>query len=300
MDERGLCAAARTLGVPLLENEPLALYTTFRIGGPARFFARPGTMAALRALRLAARACGVPCAVVGNGSNLLVPDEGFPGLVLRTADGPAVREGNALRAPAGALLSRVALTALEEGLTGLEFAHGIPGTVGGAVVMNAGAYGGEIAQVLQSSAASDGEGNVLSLTREQHRFGYRRSVYKDQPGWLCEEAVFVLTPGDRPAIRGRMDDLAARRREKQPLDRPSAGSVYKRPEGMFAGKLIEDCGLKGCAVGGAQVSEKHAGFIVNRGGATCADVLALMDRIEETVFARFGVRLEREVRVLRP
>jgi len=299
MNENSFLKRAAELGTPVLEYEPLSRYTTFRIGGPARFLARPAGPAALRALRLAAAECGLPCVILGNGSNLLAADEGYPGVVLRTPDGPAVREGDVLRVPAGALLSRAAQTALEQGLTGLEFAHGIPGTAGGAAVMNAGAYGGEIAQVLCGSAASDETGRAFDLGAAEHAFGYRRSVYTAHPDWLCESVSFALTPGDPAAIRARMDELAARRREKQPLEYPSAGSVYKRPEGHFAGRLIEDCGLKGRAVGGAQVSEKHAGFIINTGDATCADVLALMALVEKAVYERFGVRLEREIRLLK-
>lgn len=298
MDEHTLKTVAAGLCVPLLSQEPMKNHTTFRIGGPARWFAAPQTEAQFRALYLAAQDADIPCAVVGNGSNLLVSDEGFSGLVLRTPDGPAEREDDTLRVPAGALLSRVAQAALEHGLSGLEFAAGIPGTVGGAVVMNAGAYGGEIAQVLRESAAIDEAGRQLCLSLAEHRFGYRHSVYKDHPGWVCENAVFALHPDNPAAIRARMEDYAVRRREKQPLELPSAGSAYQRPKGFFAGKLIEDCGLKGCCVGGAQVSVKHAGFIVNTGGATCVDVLALMEHIEQTVYARFGVRLEREVRLL--
>lgn len=290
---------AHALGVELLENVPLASLTTFRIGGPARWLARPQTTAELRALRAAAAEAGIRCALIGNGSNLLAADEGFDGLILKLPEGEIERRGDTLCASGGTLLSRLAAAALEAGLTGLEFASGIPGTVGGAVVMNAGAYGGEIAQVLASAEASDAQGRCFTLDAAAHRFGYRRSVYKEHPDWVCERACFALTPGDPALIRARMEEMAARRREKQPLDKPSAGSTYKRPEGYFAGRLIEDAGLKGYTVGGAQVSEKHAGFIVNLGGATCADVLALMEHIEAEVAARFGVTLEREVRLLR-
>lgn len=298
MDGNALIAEAARLGVPLLEQELMKNHTTFRVGGPACWFAAPKTARQLWLLLSAARESNIPCVVIGNGSNLLAPDEGYAGLVLRTPDGVIEREGDTLRASAGTLLSKVAQAALEYGLSGMEFAGGIPGTVGGAVVMNAGAYGGEISQVLRESTARTETGDLTRLSNAGHAFGYRQSVYKSHPAWICEEASFTLHPDDPSAIRARMEDFAARRREKQPLELPSAGSVYKRPEGCFAGKLIEDCELKGFTVGGAQVSMKHAGFIVNIGGASCADVLAVMAHIEETVFLRFGVRLEREVRLL--
>lgn len=299
MERNALIQTAENLKTELLLQEPMKNHTTYRIGGPARYFAAPETADQLWRLLCAARDAGIPSAVIGNGSNLLVPDEGYPGLVLRAPGGSIEREGDALRVPAGTLFSKAAQAALEYGLSGLEFAGGIPGTVGGAVVMNAGAYGGEVAQILQESYARDESGSVLCLSCAEHDFGYRESIYKHHSNWICEGAVFMLRPDDPAVIRARMEDYAARRREKQPLELPSAGSVYKRPSGYFAGKLIEDCGLKGYTVGGAQVSPKHAGFIVNIGGATCADVLKLMTHIEKTVFDRFGVRLEREVRLLK-
>lgn len=298
MDELRLKQAAAELQIPLLEREPMKNHTTFRIGGPARFFAAPQTAEQFYLLLKEAGETQIPCTVVGNCSNLLVADEGFAGLVLRTPSGPVKQAGDTLCAPAGVLLSSLAQFALERGLSGLEFAGGIPGTVGGAVVMNAGAYGGEISKVLCESTARDGQGTMLHLDNPSHHFGYRESIYKEHPTWVCEGAVFSLHKDDSAAIRARMEDYAVRRREKQPLELPSAGSIYKRPEGHFAGKLIEDCGLKGYAVGGAQVSPKHAGFIVNTGGATCKDVLKVMEHVEEAVYTRFGVRLEREVRLL--
>ena len=248
-------------------------------------------------LDMAAR-CGARPLVMGNGTNLLAPDEGLDRLVIDTSAGLSRVEAGGtpgtILAEAGASLARVADFACRQGLAGLEFAHGIPGTVGGAVCMNAGAYGGEMAQVVREATLLLPEEGI----RAEMAFGYRRSFLTDHPDAVVLRAEFCLTPGDPAAIRGRMKELLEKRRASQPLEFPSAGSTFKRPEGYYAGTLIDQCGLKGLTVGGAQVSEKHAGFVINRGGATCADVKELIRQIQERVFAQAGVRLEPEVRII--
>lgn len=284
-------------------EEPMSRHTSFRVGGPARrmAFPRSGEQAVL--LLSFAGECGARPLVIGNGTNLLAPDEGLDRLVIDTSAGlnrvgPGESPGTVV-AEAGASLARAADFACKQSLTGLEFAHGIPGTVGGAVCMNAGAYGGEMKQVVQGvSVLFPGEG-VKFLSNEEMDFGYRHSLLSDHPDAVVLSAVFGLTPGDSGAIRERMRDLMDRRKASQPLEWPSAGSTFKRPAGYFAGTLIDQCGLKGLTVGGAQVSEKHAGFIVNRGGATAADVTALIAQVQERVFEQTGVRLEPEVRIVR-
>ena len=300
MPYRKLLDFAEKEGIVLLENEPLCDHTSFRIGGPARLFALPKDTLQLSAVLAFALINDLKYAVIGNGSNLLAPDEGFDGLVIRTPEGqPRWHEdGVTVTVPSGYSMTRLSAEAAKRGLHGLTFAQGIPGTVGGAVVMNAGAYGGQIADTLVSSRCITAEG-IRTLTAEEHKLSYRHSVYADNPGWVCAEATFRLTPGNRERIQAEMADYAQRRRDKQPLEWPSAGSTFKRPEGHFAGKLIEDAGLKGFTVGGAQVSEKHAGFVINRGGATCADVLSLMEQVSNIVYETFGVRLEPEVKILK-
>ena len=300
MPYQKLLAFANEQGIVLLENEPLCDHTSFRIGGPARMFAMPKTAAQLAQLLDFAARNGLKCAVIGNGSNLLAPDEGYDGLVIRTPEEPPrwSEEGTTVTVASGWSMTRLSAEAAQRGLTGLTFAQGIPGTVGGAVVMNAGAYGGQIADTLVSSRCMTPEG-IRTLTAEEHKLSYRHSVYAEHTDWVCLEATFRLAPGDREAILAEMADYAQRRRDKQPLEWPSAGSTFKRPEGHFAGKLIEDAGLKGFTVGGAQVSEKHAGFVINKGGATCADVLSLMEQVSAIVFEKFGVRLEPEVKILK-
>ena len=257
-------------------------------------------MEKLRGLLAFAREQGVKTAVIGMGSNLLVSDQGFRGLVVSTVrlDGCRQLGETVLEAGCGLRLSQLASRAAGLGLAGLEFAQGIPGSVGGAVVMNAGAYDGEMAFVVQCSQVLTPQGEVCELTLPQHAFGYRTSRMKETPGMVVLSTTFALKAGNQADIEAKMADFAARRRDKQPLSLPSAGSAYKRPEGHFAGQLIEQCGLKGFQIGGARVSDKHAGFIVNMGGATSADVLRLMEHIEKTVLDRTGVRLEREVRIL--
>ena len=283
----------------ILQEEPMAAHTTFRIGGPARRFARPRRPEELSALLELAGERRWPVLLVGNGSNLLVSDRGLDRLVIHTGALERIaRTGeNVLRSGAGAGLARLASFALREGLTGLEFAHGIPGSLGGAVCMNAGAYGGEMRQVVTRVWAwFPGEGTAV-LGPEALGFGYRHSVFSEKPGAVLEAEV-ALAPGDPAAIRETMEDLSRRRREKQPLELPSAGSTFKRPEGRFAGALIEQCGLKGVRVGGAQVSPKHAGFVVNTGGATCADVRALIELVRARVREETGVDLEPEVKIV--
>ena len=283
----------------ILQEEPMAAHTTFRIGGPARRFARPRRPEELSALLELAGERRWPVLLVGNGSNLLVSDRGLDRLVIHTGALERIaRTGeNVLRSGAGAGLARLASFALREGLTGLEFAHGIPGSLGGAVCMNAGAYGGEMRQVVTRVWAwFPGEGTAV-LGPEALGFGYRHSVFSEKPGAVLEAEV-TLAPGDPAAIRETMEDLSRRRREKQPLELPSAGSTFKRPEGRFAGALIQQCGLKGARVGGAQVSPKHAGFVVNTGGATCADVRALIELVRARVREETGVDLEPEVKIV--
>ena len=281
-------------------NEPMSRYTTFRIGGPAALMALPKTAGEAKAAVKTARELGIEPFFLGNGSNLLVADEGYPGFIIKlTWDFDGIREVNrGLEAGSAVLLSRLSNALVGRGLTGLEFAGGIPGSVGGAVTMNAGAYGGEMAQVLESVTFLDEAGEVCTLPASECGFGYRHSIFSDRK-CLILKARFHLDQGDPAAIRARMEELAAKRREKQPLEYPSAGSMFKRPPGHFAAALIDQCGLKGLAVGGAQVSAKHAGFVVNRGGATCGDVLALVDQVKERVLAQTGVELEMEVKVLR-
>ena len=287
-------------GLELREDEPMSRHTTFRIGGPAALMALPKSVSEAKMVLQAARALEVEPFFLGNGSNLLAADGGYPGFVVKLAgDFDQIREVNrGLEAGSAVLLSRLSNALLGRGLTGLEFAGGIPGSVGGAVTMNAGAYGGEMAQVLESVTVLDETGEVCTLPVSECGFGYRKSMFSDRK-CLILKARFHLDQGDPAAIKARMEELAAKRREKQPIEYPSAGSMFKRPPGHFAAALIDQCGLKGLAVGGAQVSEKHAGFVVNRGGATCADVLELVRQVKEEVLRQTGVELEMEVKVLK-
>jgi len=276
----------------------MAEHTTFRIGGPADAMAFPKDAGELAAACLAARQAEIPHLVIGNGSNLLVPDGGFRGLVIRTypeAGAVRVTEDGCVFAESGASLARAAVAALDAGLTGLEFAHGIPGTVGGAILMNAGAYGGEMKHVVVCVGAQGDAYAEYSL--DECDFAYRHSRF-EKSGETVLWTKFQLQPGNKEAISARMEELKAKRKASQPLELPSAGSFFKRPSVGYAGAYIEQAGLKGFAVGGAQVSEKHAGFVVNRGGATCCDVLRLMELVQEKILRDFGVQLEPEVRII--
>ena len=279
---------------------PLARYTSFRIGGPAKRMAFPKDGSQMVLLIAFARSCGARPLVIGNGTNLLFPDAGVDRLVVNTREYAEVSidaQGRVV-AESGASLARTAVFAQQRGLTGLEFAHGIPGSVGGAVCMNAGAYGGEMRQVVESASVLFPDEGVKRLRGEELSFSYRHSLLADRPDVVLLSAVFALSAGEPEEIRSKMDELMTRRKASQPLEYPSAGSTFKRPEGYFAAALIDECGLKGLTVGGAQVSEKHAGFVINRGGATCADVTALMAEIQRRVWKEKGVRLEPEVKVI--
>lgn len=278
-------------------DEPLSHHTTFRIGGPADLFLEPGDEPSLRFLLNLAAEEKIRSFVMGRGSNLLFSDEGFRGAVISTAGLRSVQtDENRLWAGAGASLAVCANAALSGSLTGMEFAHGIPGSVGGAVFMNAGAYDGEISGILLRSRYYDRERDEFGeLDNAAHLFGYRESIYRSHPEWVILAAEFQLSPGDPEQIRARMDELMARRMEKQPLEYPSAGSTFKRYPGRYTAQMIDEAGLKGYTVGGAQVSEKHAGFVINRGDASAGDVLSLIDHIRRTLLDRFGVSIETEV-----
>ena len=279
-------------------EEPMSKHTTFRIGGAAEVFAAPDARELPQLLAMA-KGADVPVTVIGNGSNLLVGDRGIAGLVIEIGERMSeVRiEGTILVAGAGALLSKAAQAAAAAGLGGLEFAAGIPGSVGGAVVMNAGAYGGEMKDVLQSVKVLTEEGELLSLAAAELELGYRHSCVPERK-YIVVEATMELSAKPEEEIRACMAELRAKRVEKQPLEYPSAGSTFKRPEGYFAGKLIMDAGLRGYTVGGAQVSEKHCGFVINKGGATAADVRQLMQDVHDRVKEQFDVELEPEVKLI--
>ena len=290
--------------MPYEREVPLSRYTSFRIGGPARRMAFPQNGEQLILLLSCARELSARPIILGNGTNLLFPDAGVDRLVIHTRDMNRVARVESdpccLRADAGASLARVAMTACRLGLTGLEFAHGIPGSVGGAVCMNAGAYGGEMSQVVSSAAVLFPDEGIRTLTGEALGFSYRHSLLTDCPDGVVLSAVFRLRSGDPAAIKAKMDELMTRRKTSQPLEYPSAGSTFKRPEGHYAAALIDQCGLKGLTVGGAQVSEKHAGFVINTGRAACADVTALMAEIQARVLDATGVRLDPEVKIVEP
>ena len=299
----------------LLQDEPMKKHTTFRIGGPADYYAEPDVSQISKLIEIA-KACDMPVTVIGNGSNLLVGDKGIRGLVIGIGKGRSEIEvteavaqqstaqeftaqgnGHVITAGAGAILAAVAAKAAEASLSGLEFASGIPGSVGGAVVMNAGAYGGEIKDVLIDATVLTAEGELKTVTRDELDLSYRHSIVPEK-GYIVLSARFRLTPKPQDEIKAYMAELRAKRVEKQPLEYPSAGSTFKRPEGYFAGKLIMDAGLRGYSVGDAQVSGKHCGFVVNKGEATAADVLTLIKDVQETVLKQFGVKLEPEVKMI--
>ena len=279
--------------------EPMKNHTTFRVGGPADYFVAPHTEEEIRKIVALCEEKEIPWFVTGNGSNLVVSDEGYHGVILsvyKNFQGIEV-EGNRIRAKAGSMLVSISRAAREAGLSGMEFASGIPGTLGGGVRMNAGAYGGEMKDVLLNSEYVSTDGTSGELDNEAMELSYRHSAYENS-NLVIPAASVRLAPADRNEIKSTMNDILARRKEKQPLEYPSAGSTFKRPAGYYAAALIDQCGLKGLTVGGAQVSEKHAGFVINRGGASCADVTALMAEIQKRVREQTGVVLEPEVRVI--
>jgi len=280
----------------ILLHEPMSKHTTFRVGGKAQCLLRISSKEQIKRLIPYFREREVPYFVLGNGSNLLVGDKGYRGVILQIGSKMAdiTVEGGFLRAGAGLLLSQAAGCALDNGLSGLEFASGIPGTLGGGVVMNAGAYGGEMKQVVRQVTVISQEGEILILERDSMEFGYRTSIIKNKP-FIVLQVLMGLVPGDRDAIREKMEELARKRKEKQPLEFASAGSTFKRPEGHYAGNLIMDAGLRGYSIGGAKVSEKHCGFVVNTGRASAADVAAVIREVQERVKDKFGVNLETEV-----
>lgn len=281
---------------------PMSRHTSFRIGGPARRMAFPESREQLVILLGLAEECGIRPFLLGRGTNLLVSDRGLDTLVIKTAERmTSIRrlDDVTLEADVGVLLSRLAVYAQQAGLAGLEFAHGIPGSLGGAVCMNAGAYGGEMKQVLRSAAVLFPEEGIRALSCEELNLSYRHSLLTEHPEAVVLYAEFELTPDDPEAIRAAMRELMAKRKASQPLEWPSAGSTFKRPEGHFAGTLIDQCGLKGLTVGGAQVSEKHAGFLINRGGATFADMAELICQVQQRVLEETGVTLEPEVKIVK-
>ena len=284
------------LGCTVLEHEPMARRTTFHIGGPARLLMEVQTSEALAKLYSTCKSEKIPCFVLGNGSNLLVDDEGYDGVVLHLGAGMAtiVRDGDDVIAGAGAKLTSLANFARNNGLAGLEFSFGIPGSVGGAAYMNAGAYGGEMKDVMVSCEVVTAQGEVKTLTADEMELSYRHSALMKNESIVTSIRVH-LQPDDKEAITARMNDYMGRRKDKQPLEYPSAGSTFKRPVGYFAGALIQQCGLKGYSVGGAQVSEKHAGFVINKDNATAKDVRDLIAHVQKTVKEETGVSLECEV-----
>ena len=276
-------------------DEAMSLHTSFKIGGNADIFVCPETEEQLKLVLKAAKENTVPVFILGKGSNLLVSDEGIEGAVVSISCLDAIiADGNEITCGAGAHLSKLCTSALQNSLSGLEFAYGIPGSVGGALYMNAGAYGGEMAGVVKGAYCLNENGESVYISKEDMELGYRTSIFKTN-GLIITSVVFALSNGDEAEIKAKMDELMERRKSKQPLEYPSAGSTFKRPEGNFAGTLIEQNGLKGLTVGGAQVSEKHAGFVINVGGATCKDVKELIASIRKTVLENSGVALETEV-----
>ena len=284
------------------ENEPMSEHCSFKIGGPARLMLLPSSAEEAASALAILRSSGAQVLIVGSCTNLLIPDEGYPGAVVRMskpASSMELLDAAHIRAQAGATLNALAVFAARHGLTGLEFAHGIPGSVGGGVAMNAGAYGGEMRDVLESAEYVDADGVISTLSGDALGLSYRHSAFSDTDK-LITSAVFRLTPGDGEAVRARMNELIEKRRASQPLDMPSAGSTFKRPETGYAAALIDQAGLKGLSVGGAMVSTKHAGFVVNAGGATYSDVIELMREVRRRVYEFSGVLLEPEVKIIGP
>ena len=294
-----ICEYVKNEGISYIENEPMALHTTFKIGGPARLAVFPKNENEISEVIKKCKEENVRYMVVGNGSNLLVADEGIDAVVIllgKKFGEVKLIDDTTIFAEAGAPLMKVCRFALENGLTGLEFAYGIPGSCGGGAFMNAGAYGGELGDVMFRCDHIDKDGNKGSLQGDDLKLAYRHSAYYEN-GCVITGAYFKMQKADKEEIKAKMNDYMSRRRDKQPLEYPSAGSTFKRPEGNFAGALIEQCGLKGTSVGGAEISTKHAGFVINKGGATCKDVLDLCKKVADTVKAEKGIDLEMEVRV---
>lgn len=294
-----ICEYVKNEGISYIENEPMALHTTFKIGGPARLAVFPKNENEISKVIKKCKEENVRYMVVGNGSNLLVADEGIDAVVIllgKEFGEVKLIDDTTIFAEAGAPLMKVCRFALENGLSGLEFAYGIPGSCGGGAFMNAGAYGGELGDVMFRCDHIDKDGNKGSLQGDDLKLAYRHSAYYEN-GCVITGAYFKMQKADKEEIKAKMNDYMSRRRDKQPLEYPSAGSTFKRPEGNFAGALIEQCGLKGTSVGGAEISTKHAGFVINKGGATCKDVLDLCKKVADTVKAEKGIDLEMEVRV---
>ena len=280
------------------KDEPLSAHSTFRIGGNADFFARPTDENSFKSLIEGAKSSDIPYCVIGSASNILFSDKGFRGVVITTLGMKNITvNGTVIKAESGVTLPILSAKAQREALDGMRFMCGIPGTVGGGIFMNAGAYGGEISDILISSRYYDsGSGEICELMAEEHNFSYRYSSYMEHPERIILSADFALESGDPAEIKAECDELLRCRAEKQPLEFPSAGSTFKRYPGFFTAQLIDECGLKGFGIGGAQVSEKHAGFVINRGGATAADVLALIRHIKAVIFAKHGIEIECEIR----
>ncbi len=293
------CALCDDIKCEYAVDVPLRDYTSFKIGGNADILVFPDSVSKVTAVADYARANDIPLLVIGKGSNLLVSDDGFRGIVINTCkmDEIYLLDETTIHCQCGASLNRLCRFALENSLTGLEFAFGIPGTAGGAAYMNAGAYGGEMKDVLICCEHITPDGQVAEFDVDKLELGYRHSAYSDSD-YIVMSLVLRLKKGDKNEIKAKMDDLMSRRKDKQPLEFPSAGSTFKRPEGYFAGALIEQCGLKGYTSGGAQVSEKHAGFVINRGGATAKDVLDVINHCKETVYKETGVTIEPEVKII--
>jgi len=295
MKYKAFCEFCESEKIEYSKNEPMRLHTSFKIGGEADLFVNVGSVEQLRAVIVKANELKLPFFVIGKGSNLLVSDKGIEGVVISISSLDEITvKGNTLTAFSGASLASVCTVALENSLSGLEFAYGIPGSVGGALFMNAGAYGGEMSQVVKSATYVTTDGEIGEISIKDMQLGYRTSVFKTNNA-IITSVTFELLKGDKGEIKAKMLDFTNRRVQKQPLEYPSAGSTFKRPEGYFAGALIEENGLKGKSVGGAQVSIKHAGFVINTGDATCCDVLKLIEFIQNTIKENNGVELETEV-----
>ena len=283
----------------ILIDEPMSKHISFRVGGPADILVKPSSEDQIKDILTFAKKENIPYLIIGNGSNLLVRDGGIRGIVIKIAENfnDFSIEGTTVTAQSGAILSFMGKAIMRNNLTGFEFAAGIPGTLGGAIAMNAGAYGGEMKDIVKSVRLIDSQGNIVELSNEEMQFAYRKSILSKEE-YIVLSAVMELKEGNYEEIRDIMKDLTNKRVTKQPLNLPSAGSTFKRPEGYFAAKLIEDCGLKGLTLRGAQVSDKHCGFVVNLGGAQAKDILDLIYVVKSTVYSKFGVMLEEEVKIL--